>query len=512
MKLKTFTIENFRSYNEPVCIPISDFTIFVGKNDAGKSTILEALDLFFNEDQGSVKWDKGDLNIHSGSSLTKFTAVFTDLPEQIIIDSSVETTLEQEYLLNQDGDLEVIKTFSKAKPTTSVRCFHPNNPECCDLLTKKIADLKKIADKNNIQLSDKSRCSAIRNDIWNHFSEQLLLVNQEIDVSKADGKIIADKIQEELPRYYLFRSDRNNSDSDEEVQDPLKHAVDEILHESDIQEQLAEIANRVTQQLQEVSDRTLAKLQELDPAIASSLQPKIPEAKSLKWKDAFKSISISGDDDIPINKRGSGVKRLVLISFFRAEAERKAAQENSKSVIYAIEEPETSQHDNAIRMLVDSFKSIANTGIGQVLLTSHNPFLLKGIDLNDIRIVNCQDETPRVRIPEPKTIAFPSINEVIYLAFDEATVEYHNELWGAIELNDLKKDFEKIQRKVSYIAKGKDGQKKSEKQICLSEKIRHQYHHPDNHFNEPYTMEELRESIDDMRHFLNQKLTTENEL
>ena len=46
MKLKKFIIENFRSYNEPVSIPISDFQVFVGKNDAGKSTILEALDIF----------------------------------------------------------------------------------------------------------------------------------------------------------------------------------------------------------------------------------------------------------------------------------------------------------------------------------------------------------------------------------------------------------------------------------------------------------------------------------
>lgn len=512
MKLKSFTIENFRSYNEPIRIPISEFTVFVGKNDAGKSTILEALDLFFNEDQGSVKWDKGDLNIHSGSNLTKFTAVFTDLPEQIIIDSTVATTLQEEYLLNKDNDLEIIKTFSKSKPTTLVRCIHPNHPECCDLLSKKISELKSVAKKNGIELSDKSISSKIRREIWNHFGDTLLLTSQEIDVSKADAKVIADKIQEELPRFYLFRSDRNNSDSDEEVQDPLKHAVDEILHESDIQEQLADIAARVTEQLQEVSDRTLAKLQELDPAIARSLQPRIPEAKSLKWKDAFKSISISGDDDIPINKRGSGVKRLVLISFFRAEAERKAAQENSKSVIYAIEEPETSQHDNAIRMLIESFKSIVNTGVGQILLTSHNPFLLKEIDFHSIRIVNNQDENPRVRIPEPKTIAFPSINEVIFLAFDEATEAYHNELWGAIELNDLKKEFEETQRKVSYIPKGKDGKAKPEKQICLAEKIRHQYHHPDNHFNEVYTIVELVESTNDMRRFLSQKLSTKKDL
>ena len=61
----------------------------------------------------------------------------------------------------------------------------------------------------------------------------------------------------------------------------------------------------------------------MDSGIASTLHPVIPIDK-LKWSDVFKNVSISGDEEIPINKRGSGVKRLVLLNFFRAEAERRA--------------------------------------------------------------------------------------------------------------------------------------------------------------------------------------------
>ena len=50
----------------------------------------------------------------------------------------------------------------------------------------------------------------------------------------------------------------------------------------------------------------------------------------------FKNVSISGDEDIPINKRGSGVKRLILLNFFRAQAERRRDEINSEGIIYEI--------------------------------------------------------------------------------------------------------------------------------------------------------------------------------
>lgn len=40
-------IENFRGYQARQVISFSDITDFVGRNDVDKSTILEALDIFF---------------------------------------------------------------------------------------------------------------------------------------------------------------------------------------------------------------------------------------------------------------------------------------------------------------------------------------------------------------------------------------------------------------------------------------------------------------------------------
>ena len=46
MKIKQLKISNFRSYKEEVIINFNDLNVFVGKNDIGKATILEALDIF----------------------------------------------------------------------------------------------------------------------------------------------------------------------------------------------------------------------------------------------------------------------------------------------------------------------------------------------------------------------------------------------------------------------------------------------------------------------------------
>jgi putative ATP-dependent endonuclease of OLD family len=49
MKLTKLIIENFRCYKGKIEININNLNVIVGRNDIGKSTILEALDIFFNE-------------------------------------------------------------------------------------------------------------------------------------------------------------------------------------------------------------------------------------------------------------------------------------------------------------------------------------------------------------------------------------------------------------------------------------------------------------------------------
>lgn len=50
MMIEQIYIKNFKAF-EKETIPIDDHNIFIGENDAGKSTILQALDIFFNQDK-----------------------------------------------------------------------------------------------------------------------------------------------------------------------------------------------------------------------------------------------------------------------------------------------------------------------------------------------------------------------------------------------------------------------------------------------------------------------------
>jgi len=46
MKLRKVAIKNFRGYSERIEFSVNDITALIGKNDIGKSTILDALDTF----------------------------------------------------------------------------------------------------------------------------------------------------------------------------------------------------------------------------------------------------------------------------------------------------------------------------------------------------------------------------------------------------------------------------------------------------------------------------------
>lgn len=513
MKIKSIMINNFRGYSKPTRVNVKDLLVLVGKNDIGKSTILEALDIFFNEGKGCVKLDKEDINKEckeSGDNCIEIAVEFEDLPSEVVLDSTNKTVLSEEYLLTKTNTLEIVKRYRNAgKEKVYIRAIHPTNPNCKNLLQKKNSELKNILKKQGLECSDMSKNSELRKAIWKG-QDDLQLKEYEIDVTKEDAKNIWDRLKNYLPLYTLFQSDRKNSDGDSEVQDPMRLAVKEIMSDASIQNELSEVAKTVKDRLDEAASRTLTKLREMNPAIANSLDPKLPDATELKWVDVFKNVSISGDKGIPINKRGSGVKRLVLISFFRAEAERRQSEVDLPNIIYAIEEPETSQHPDHQRALIESLIELSKAENTQVFLTTHSPEIVKKLQFDNILLIAGRNPDQMLHVKE-SNLPYPSLNEVNYAAFGEATCEYHNELYGYIEAENLLDEYMSGKPRRLYIQLCRNGNKKN-RNIALSEYIRHQIHHPENNLNPRFTGEELKESIEEMRGFINDEIKRESKV
>lgn len=401
MRLKSVKLTHFRGYRETTVISIDEaMTGIVGRNDYGKSTILEALSIFFEND--GAKADKNDMNcfsLQAGAEQFEIACEFDQLPEAIVLDENAATSLSQEYLLNAQGALEIVKTFratSGKLERTAIRCLHPSDHVLSTLLSLKMPELKKLGEQIGAvnTISDKRVASLWRQAIRNSvapISVQETLLDVEKGLS-TDSKSIWGKVQELLPIFALFKADRESNDGDAEAKNPLQQAVKEA--QTALQAQINALEQQVEASVLDVASRTLEKLREMAPELASELTPRFKERP--KWTFSF---TLDGENGIPINKRGSGVRRLILLNFFRAEAE-KAAVGSQRNVIYAIEEPETSQHPNYQIMLMRALLTLANQPNRQIIVTTHVPALAGLMPTEGIRYVS-KDERgiPIVKMP-----------------------------------------------------------------------------------------------------------------
>ena len=389
MKLVEVKLTNFRGYANETSVLIDSLTVLVGRNDSGKSSILDALDIFFNE--STIERD--DCCVRTGATDVRISCVFEELPVSIVIDEQHATTLEFEYLLRADGRLEIVKTYdcSAARgksPNVFARCLHPSVDGLDDLLSLKLSELRTKAQQRGVDLAGVNQAAKapVRRAIW-EAAENLQATERDVSLKKESAKDAFDQIQKYMPIYALFKSDRASTDQDAEAQDPLKAAVKEAIRrrESELNGVIADIKN----ELATVAARTVEKIREMSPDLANQLHPSV---KNKQWDSLF-TVTLTGEDDIPINKRGSGTRRLVLLNFFRAKAED-VAQGRDTGVIYAVEEPETSQHPNHQLMLLDAFERLVEQGGCQVLLTTHTPTLARRVNQSSLRLITRQGVEP----------------------------------------------------------------------------------------------------------------------
>ncbi|RLF67567.1 MAG: hypothetical protein DRN40_08465, partial [Thermoplasmata archaeon] len=246
---------------------------------------------------------------------------------------------------------------------------------------------------------------------------------------------------------------RPNVDQDSEVQDPMKIAIKKILREQELQSKLEEVHEKVKTAITEIANETINKLQEMNPEIAQELKPVVPDPK---WESVYKGITISSDEEIPLNKRGSGVRRLILLNFFRAEAEKKKGERNVPNIIYAFEEPETSQHPDHQQKLIDAFLTLSEREDTQIILTTHSPGIAGLLPIDSLRFLYKQDEKVAVeygsddileRIAENLGV-LPTVDKdridklkLIVCVEGPTDVEFFKRLSGIID-DELRVDFE----------------------------------------------------------------------
>jgi len=383
MILKKAIISNFRGINGTIEVEFDLFNCIVGQNDAGKSTVLKAIDASLNE----IKLTKADYNVLSVDNQIIIELHFDCEKKEYKLGEEIFTTIENEELTNQDNILVWRKVWNVnennvSNPKTSLvrKKYDGNN----DFILKTEAQLITQCRSNNIATS-KGNGEDFNNVEKREKLREFNLTNgiaftYEIEEIPSTGttklKAIGDALKKILPVFQYFKADTSLSDTDSTIQKYFKDmAFTLIKNEIDT----AEIESKVKTQLEAVLQKVTDKINDIVKS-TEKVEPKIEFDWSKLISTSF--VSTSSGNDIPLSSRGDGFRRITMMSYFEYLAETDRS-DSTQQIIFGFEEPETFLHPSAQEFLSEKLNSLTENGY-QVITSTHSPTIVGHTKLENI--------------------------------------------------------------------------------------------------------------------------------
>lgn len=341
MKLHKVTIKNYRSIRRKTTLELTEFTSLIGPNNEGKTNILRALTIAFAVIH-NWKRIKENSNSLEGTKARRFL-------EDLKIDSAIG--LVSDYLYSRDYPKN-----SKSKEATEIELRFELTPE-------ELTEFRNLTNlRNNEEIPLIVRISKQKLSL--HVKKQGLggtTYNKKIhDVAKfIDERIgfmsvpaIRDanqmlNVAQEFAQAHLSES-LSQDEEYAELLEKLNNIEDLYLKtlSRSITEQIKGYANNITSV-------------QLIPTHRRSTIPLIDH------------LEITDDVVTSSTEKGEGLQSLIAIGLIQ-EATRHLG--NHKAYILAIDEPEAHLHPDAIRIINNTLRQLAQSQ--QVIVATHSPILV----------------------------------------------------------------------------------------------------------------------------------------
>jgi len=402
MRIHDITIRNYRPFKVLEKTTLGQLATLVGKNDAGKSSILRAIQLFF-EDKPKIEIE----DVHDGGNPNEDMVIeiaFTDFPATIHIEEDVETTLKEEMLLDQNGKLRVRKTYPRSdltKVKISLITLDFQDGFFAGLANLKEGELNKKCNEKGIDVTKARRGITIRSK-----REELRAKAKEDGIPIGENELVVSPtsdlwkcIKSLFPDFQLFESETKTDVGETSFQSPFRPIIRIAAEQTDVDDARANFTGAIELALQKEIDEIFKRLKNYARDLAA-----LKVKPVFSWDKAV-SIDILAKDNSgtekALAKRGSGLRRLLMVAFFQYLAEKR--EESPSNFIFGVEEPENNLHPGLQRELAHSLMQLADRGY-QIIITSHSPVFAGASPSEDlILIVREGDIAKSIQYPELDT-------------------------------------------------------------------------------------------------------------
>ena len=433
MKLKKVYIKNYRSCKD-VPIEIGSMQALVGANNAGKSSIIRALDFLFNP--STTKVDKETFWNGNIELEIRIEALFDELSDAEKDDEKLKPYLrpdntfhiarsaiwkieepEEEGVPPDDGKPVISQHFCKPIPKYDWLQEGKISGKNIDEWWKNKDDLN-VGDVNFL---DHVGAANPKVGIWKEkakeFIENHLSDDDFIDTWNDNPQGYAGVLKGTLPHFIFVPAVRDITDEAKVTKSnpfgKLLYAVLESVtaqQKSELETTLEGLQKRLNRiggadRLESIVE-TERKLNEvLKEYMACDLEI---EFQSPSVETLLTTPQLFADDGFRnmVSNKGHGLQRAIIFSILRCYSDLVTGSgDNKKSMIFAVEEPELYMHPQAQRNLRRVFRGLADKG-DQVIFSTHSSLLLD---------VAYFDEVIRVESVQEKIDGTNTVRSVVWL-------------------------------------------------------------------------------------------------
>lgn len=350
MFLKQIDIKNFRGI-EALSLPLDDICVLIGENNAGKSSVLDALRICLTR------------------SLTRRGNVFEEY-DYHLADAKAEPSKAK--------PIEITLTFAERKVDE-----WPD--EVSQLLDA--AEQVDAAGLRSVTLQVKSSFDSALGDYATEY-EFLDLSGNPLTKAKNPRQLI--NLQQLVPTFYLasLRDAAQEFRARSQFWGPFVRALDlDEKARAELEAALLDLNKKVLDQhkaFDSVKERLkktaeLLPLGQTDPVSIEAVPSKVFDILS---RTQVKLASKTGAQ-IPIMRHGSGTQSLAVICLFDAflQGQLEEGYGEHAEPLLALEEPEAHLHPSAIKAVGEMLQKLS----GQKLISTHSGDLLASVPLQKIR-------------------------------------------------------------------------------------------------------------------------------